>query len=115
MTDHIDSMYRELKKQITPARLKEISVDVIAKYRANDRDGLSFYARLLDLDNSDIATGRLFAHIIQCYHPDKLTAITKEIELHYREKKAEELIRIKNTFIFKIPDRQIPYQGSSRG
>ncbi len=112
MTDHIDSIYRELKKQITPARLKEISVDVIARYRADDRDGLSYYADLLGLDHAGLSTGRLFAHVIQCYHPDKLTAIIKDLEMQYREKKAEELIRIRNTFIFEIPSRRITFTGA---
>ncbi len=103
MTDTIDSIYRKLKKQVNPARLKEISVDIITRYKAKDRGGLSFYAELLGIDPSAIDTSRLFAHIIQQYHPDKLTKIVNEIEIHFKNNKLEELVRLRNIFIFDGP------------
>lgn len=108
MKDSIDGIYRELKKRVTHARLKEISVDVISKYRAGDHDGLSFYATLLDYDES-ASTGKLFARVIQLYHPDKLNAILNEIELHYRTGSAAELARMRSTFLFEMPARRISY------
>jgi len=109
MTKNINSIYRELKKHINPTRLKEISVDIINKYKVKDRGGLSFYAALLGIDPSGISISRLFAHIIQNYHPDKLTKIHNEIELNYRDNKIEELLRIKNIFVFNDPIQSIAY------
>lgn len=109
MKSNINSIYQELKKHINPSRLKEISVDIISKYKAKDRGGLSFYAVLLGIDPSGISINRLFANIIQNYHPDKLTKIHNEIELYYRENKIEELLRIKNIFVFDEPVQSIPY------
>ena len=107
MADTIDSIYRKLKKQVNPARLKEITVDIIARYRARDLDGLSFYAELLGIEPSENSAGRMFARVIQHYHPDKLTKILNEIELHFRNNSLEELARMKNIFIFEIPVRPI--------
>ncbi|MBN1496524.1 MAG: leucine-rich repeat protein [Spirochaetes bacterium] len=108
MKDSIESIYRELKRRITHARLKEISVDVISKYRAGDHDGLAFYAAFLDSDDS-AGAGKLFARVIQRYHPDKLNAILNEIELHYRAGNVEELAGMRNTFLFEMPARRISY------
>ncbi len=113
MAGTIDSIYRELKKQVNPARLKEISVDIIARYKAKDRGGLSFYAELLGIDPSAIDTSRLFASIIQQYHPDKLTKIINEIDHHYRNKKEEDLARMHAIFIFDIPAKSISYRQES--
>ncbi len=113
MAETIDSIYQKLKKQVNPARLKEISVDIIARYRAKDRGGLSFYAELLGIDPSAIDTSRLFAHIIQQYHPDKLTKIINEIELHFKNNKLEELVRLETIFIFDGPVQPITYRHDS--
>lgn len=100
MTENIKNIYQELKKKISPARLKEISVDIINKYREKDRAGLAFYAGLLSMETSGADDSRIFARIIQNYHPDKHSAIIKEIEGHFANKKIEELVRMKNAFLF---------------
>lgn len=102
MADTIDSIYRELKKRV-PSRLKEISVDIIARYRSKDTAGLSFYAEILGIDRSGLGQSRLFARIIQQYHPDKLATILKEIEIHFKNGRLEELVRLRNMFIFEGP------------
>jgi len=107
MAETIESLYRKLKKEVNPARLKEITVDIIGRYRARDLDGLSFYAELLGIEPSEKSLSRIFARVIQHYHPDKLTTIENEIELHYRNRKLEELARLKNIFIFEGPARPI--------
>lgn len=109
MADTIDSIYRELKKKVTHARLKEISVDIIERYRSNDRSGLSFYAELLGIDQA-AGLSRLFAHIIQHYHPDKLAKISNEIDQHFQGNRLEELVRLRNTFIFDGPVRDTAYR-----
>jgi len=114
MADTRDSIYRELKKQVNPRRLKEISVDIITRYRAHDRVGLAFYGELLGLDTSAITLGRLFATVIQQYHPDKLAKIINEIEDHFRENRLEELVRLRDIFIFKATPRHLSYRSEPR-
>ncbi len=114
MADTRDSIYRELKKQVNPHRLKEISVDIIARYRARDREGLAFYGEILGLDTSAITMGRLFATVIQRYHPDKLTTIINEIEDHFRNERLEELVRLRDIFIFKETPRPLSYRPEAR-
>ncbi|MBP7737852.1 MAG: leucine-rich repeat domain-containing protein [Spirochaetes bacterium] len=114
MADTIDSIYRELKKQVNPHRLKEISVDIIARYRAHDRDGLAFYGELLGLDTAAATMSRLFASIIQQYHPDKLTKIINEIEDHFKNNKLEEMVRLRDIFIFKGAPRPLSYRPEIR-
>ncbi len=106
MALNISDIYNELKKKINPTRLKDISVDIIRSYKEKDRGGLSFYADLLGIDHSEINMSRLFAQIIQNYHPDKILKILNEIELVYKNNNIEELLRLKNVFIFKkkIPE-----------
>ena len=106
MTDTIDSIYHKLKKQVNQARLKDITVDIIARYRARDLNGLSFYAELLGIEPSESGLSRMFARVIQHYHPDKLTKILNEIELHFRNNRLEELARLKNIFIFDVPPQR---------
>jgi hypothetical protein len=107
MMNDITDIYNELKKKVNPTRLKEISVDIIKSYKEKNRGGLLFYADLLSIDHSDINISKLFAQIIQNYHPDKILKILKEIELFYKNNKIEELLRLKQVFIFKksIPER----------
>jgi len=107
MTININDIYNELKKKINPARLKEISVDIIKSYKEKDRGGLLFYANLLGIDHSDINISRLFAQIIQNYHPDKTLKILNEIESSYTNNKIEELLRLKHAFIFNKKIREI--------
>lgn len=114
MADTGDSIYRELKKQINSRRLKEISVDIIARYRAHDREGLAFYGEILGLDTSAITMGRLFASVIQQYHPDKLAKIINEIEDHFRKNRLEELVRLRDIFIFNETPRPLSYRPEPR-
>jgi hypothetical protein len=100
-SDELNKLYSELKKGLSPTRLKEISIDIINRYRAGDSTGLSFYAGLLDIDPAGMKINRLFAKIIQHYHPDKYSTITNEIETHYHNREIDELFRLKTIFIFK--------------
>jgi hypothetical protein len=110
MMNNINDIYNELKKKVNPTRLKEISVEIIQSYKEKNRGGLLFYANLLGIEHSDINMSRLFAQIIQNYHPDKTLKILNEIESLYKNNKIEELLRLKHVFVFKkkiaeIPDR----------
>jgi Leucine-rich repeat (LRR) protein len=110
MMNDINDIYNELKKKINPTRLKEISVDIIQSYKEKNRDGLLFYADLLSIDHSDINISKLFAQIIQNYHPDKTLKILKEIELFYKNNKIDELLRLKQVFIFKKIIQESPFR-----
>jgi Leucine-rich repeat (LRR) protein len=100
MITNIDNIYSELKNKVNTARLKEISVEIISRYKRKNISGLLFYARLLGIDASDININRLFARIIQIYHPDKINKISNEIETHYKDNNIAELLRIKNIYVF---------------
>jgi Leucine-rich repeat (LRR) protein len=101
MTTDIDNIYNELKNKVNTARLKEISVEIISRYKRKNTRGLLFYAQLLGIDASNIDINRLFARIIQIYHPDKIIKIQNEFETHYKNNNIAELVRLKNIYIFK--------------
>lgn len=104
MKNDINALYNELKTGITGDRLKEISIDVISRYRAKNISALMGYARLLKIDGSAVSINRLFAGIIQHYHPDKLSKIHNEIEKKFSSNDIDELVRIREMFLF----RQVP-------
>ena len=110
MNFDIEDLYRDLKNGLNHERLKEISSDIIAKYKRRDNYGLSWYASLLNIQSSELSTNKLFSKIIQVYHPDKLSRILREIDSHYTNHDVEELFRLKNIYLFsegervKIPD-----------
>jgi hypothetical protein len=96
----IDSIYSELKSGITAERLQEVSVYLIGRYRRRDHDSLARFARLLDLDCPD--AGRVFARLIQIYHPDKLGKIMQELDGSYASGSLDALIRMKHVFMVDI-------------
>ncbi len=114
MNEDIEKLYGELKNGITPSALEEISVYIIDRYRNRDHDSLSQLALLSGSGPSDIKPGRLFARLIQMYHPDKLNRIRREIDALYRGKRFRELVRLRNTYLVNIPslraggDRSLP-------
>ncbi len=98
MRSDIDRLYGELKGIINRDHLTAISSDIISRYRERDIRALSWYASLLDIRFSEKDLNRLFAKIIQAYHPDKLTKILADIEARYRGGDAQGLQLIKNAF-----------------
>ncbi|MBN1533123.1 MAG: hypothetical protein JXA20_10710 [Spirochaetes bacterium] len=105
MKSEIDGIYSEIQSAVNRERLTEISSDIIARYRDRDIDGLSWYASLLDLQFSEQNLNRVFARIIQSYHPDKLTTIQAELERSYRDGDEAALRRLRQAFIFKEAPR----------
>jgi len=101
MNKNIENIYNDLLNHVTEKKLKEISVDVIGRYKAKDLSSLLEYADILEFDASGMNISRLFARVIQNYHPDKTALILSGIEENFRNKKIDELLRLKRIYIFK--------------
>ena len=95
-------LYDKCKKDITADRLKNISADVINKYKEKNLSGLLWYASLLEFGSDSENISRLFARIIQVYHPDKLKKIHNEIDESYQANDAVNLTRFSKIYIFKM-------------
>ncbi len=80
MDYRIEDLYRQLAGGVTRERLKELSVDIIDRYKRKDLDGLRRYAALINGGDGGLDTGRLFAAVIQRYHPDKIAMVRREME-----------------------------------
>lgn len=101
MDSKIESVYHELIKHVTEKKLKEISVDVIDRYKAKDLNSLLRYADILDINASGMNISRLFSRVIQNYHPDKTASILNSIENSFEEGKLENLLSYKKKYIFE--------------
>jgi hypothetical protein len=101
MKDELELLYDELKSKVNEERLRTISAEIINGFREKNDGILAWYSDLLGINEKEESDGRMFARIIQVYHPDKLAAIHNEIEGHYRKKDLDELLRLKNAFLFR--------------
>ncbi|MCP4131367.1 MAG: leucine-rich repeat domain-containing protein [bacterium] len=101
----IEDLYHNLKNNINHERLKEISADIIEKYKRKDTFSLLWYASLLGIPSDETGINRMFAKIIRVYHPDKMNQIRKEIDSLYERREMEELVRIKNIYLFKEKEK----------
>jgi len=100
MNKNIETIRSDLLKHVTEKKLKEISVDVIGRYKAKDLNSLLRYADILEFDASAMNISRLFARVIQYYHPDKTALILSAIEENFKADKIDELLRLKRIYIF---------------
>jgi len=100
MNNNIETIYDDLKNHVTEKKLKDISVDVINRYKSKDLNALLRFADILEFDASGMNISRLFARVIQHYHPDKISLILCTIEQNYKENKLDELLRLKRIYIF---------------
>jgi Leucine-rich repeat (LRR) protein len=100
MDNNIEKIYSELLIHVTEKKLKDISVDIISRYKARDINSLLRYADILEFDASGMNISRLFARIIQNYHPDKTAMVLTGIQDNYKEKKISELLRLKRIYMF---------------
>ncbi len=87
MQKNIENIYHELKEKINSVMLKDISIDIINKFKKRDHDYFIQFAKLIGIDPLNDSLNRIFAKIIQIYHPDKITIIFKEIESLYKTHK----------------------------
>jgi hypothetical protein len=102
MQNNIQTLYSELNEKVNPARLKEISIDVISKFRNRDTEYFVQFAKLIGIDSFNENINRIFAKIIQIYHPDKFAVIRKEIESVYKSNNYNDLLRLKNTYLVDL-------------
>jgi Leucine-rich repeat (LRR) protein len=99
MSINANELYDELKKNITSSRLKDMSIEVISRYKKKDHGYLTSLAERVGISSAEAGISRVFAQLIQLYHPDRLKKITGEIELHKKSGNAEELARIKGIYL----------------
>ncbi len=102
MYNNIQTLYGELKEKVNPARLKEISIDIIGKFRNKDIDYFVHFAKLIGIDSFNENLNRIFAKIIQIYHPDKFAVIKKEIEAGFKNNNYDDLLRLKNLYLIDL-------------
>ena len=100
MSDEITLLSNELETSITTALLQQVSVDIISRFKEKDFGSLTEYARINDLDVKTPAQ-KLFATLIQKYHPDKFIKIHKDIESFSLEGKLDALLQMKKAYLFK--------------
>ncbi|MBN2403816.1 MAG: hypothetical protein JXN64_15685 [Spirochaetes bacterium] len=106
MSNNIQTLYSELKDKVNPTRLKEISIDIISKFKNRDDEYFVQFAKLIGVDSFNENINRIFAKIIQIYHPDKFTIINNEIESVYKNNKYEDLLRLKNIYLIDYKSLQ---------
>jgi hypothetical protein len=102
MQNKIEHLYHELKEKINSVMLKDISIDIINKFKNRDHEYFIQFAKLIGIDPFNDSLNRIFAKIIQIYHPDKITIIFKEIESLYKTNKFEDLLRLKNIYLIDL-------------
>jgi hypothetical protein len=102
MTQILNDLYNEVKKDITVSRLKEISIEIINKFKKKDFVYLKRIANSAGIDADNKNINSLFAKLIQIYHPDKLKLIHNEIESIYKKGQYDELLRYKNIYFIDL-------------
>lgn len=102
MSINTNELYDELKKKVTASRLKDMSIEVISRYKKKDNRYLANLAERVGISSADAGVNKIFSQLIQLYHPDRLKKITGEIELHKKNGNAEELARIKGIYLVDL-------------
>jgi len=108
MTSDIQSLYDELKRKISGDLLKDISTGIIARYREKYYNDLARYAERLGISTAGGSTARLFAAIIQVYHPDRLAKIHRDIDAYYEAGAINELARLKKIYLSRDDKAKLP-------
>jgi len=102
-----NELYDELKKNITSSRLKDMSIEVISRYKKKDHGYLASLAERVGISSAETGISRVFSQLIQLYHPDRLKKISTEIELHKKNGNADELARIKGIYLIDMKRVQV--------
>jgi Leucine-rich repeat (LRR) protein len=102
MTNKISKLYNEVKEYITTSRLKEVSIEIINRFKKKDHAYLLKLAELAGIDAGTKNINRLFGQLIQLYHPDKLKLIQNEIESFYNKSRYDDLLRFKNIYFIDL-------------
>lgn len=115
MKESHKGLYSELSSKIDAARLKDISIEIINRYRKKDHRYLSDMAESIGISSSGADMSSLFAGMIQLYHPDKLKKITADIEEYYKTGNTEALVKMKGIYLAdfrkkkSIPDYDLDF------
>ncbi|HOP28522.1 MAG TPA: leucine-rich repeat domain-containing protein [Spirochaetota bacterium] len=107
MSVNTNELYDELKKNITSSRLKDMSIEVISRYKKKDNGYLASLAERVGISSAEAGISRVFSQLIQLYHPDRLKKIMGEIELHKKTGNTDELARIKGVYLIDMKRVQI--------
>jgi len=95
-------LYNELIKNVSGSSLKEISIEVINRYKRRDRRFIASLAESIGISSAGLEMSSLFSRIIQLYHPDKLSRITADIEEYYSTGDTAALLRMKNIYLVDL-------------
>lgn len=106
MKESHKGLYTELSGKINSARLKDISIEIINRYRKKDHRYLSDMAESIGISSSGVDMSSLFAGMIQLYHPDKLKKITADLEDYYTTGNTEALVRMKGIYLIDLKKKK---------
>lgn len=98
----IESLYEELRREVTQDRLKELSSGIILHYRNKNPGALLTYPPAKAKEAADKKGPALFALLMQCYHPDKFAHVRKSIEEAFAAKDIDVLLKLRETYLFEI-------------
>ncbi len=102
MTNNILNLYNELKEKITIDRLKEITIEIISRFKKKDSIFFSQFAKIVGIADEKTKYNKIFGQIIQIYHPDKFSKIQGDLELFFRNKDQNKLIYLKNIYLIDL-------------
>ena len=116
MKESHKGLYTELTDKITGGRLKDISIEIISRYKKKDYRYLSDFAESIGISSAGADMSSLFAGMIQLFHPDKLKKITDEIEDYYSNGNTDALIKLKGIYLvdfrkrLNVPDYDLEFE-----
>lgn len=106
MKESHKGLYTELSGRITAASLKDISIEIISRYRKKDHRYLAEMAENIGISSSGADMSSLFAGMIQLYHPDKLKKITADIEEYYSTGNTDALLKMKGIYLIDLKKKK---------
>ncbi len=98
-----EEVYREIRDSLTSDHLKKITIDIINAYRNRRFRRLRRYVSVLNLEDA-VKTEKLFALLVQTFHPDRLSFIMKQAEECRNGGDFEGLQRLYKIYFFDIDE-----------
>jgi hypothetical protein len=102
-----DRIYDALRKKLSVDTLKEITADIIHAYKYKNPQILHHYAVRIGLDGAGISVNKLFAKLVQTYHPDKFESIIRDIESQWKNGQLSRLRELDNIYTSRVVKREI--------
>lgn len=100
MTENAETLRTELARVITVEYLQKITVAVIDIFKKKDSDTLEKHAGIIGIETKGTGINKLFAVLIQLYHPDKLAKIRSDMDRYFAEDNVDALSELKKKYIF---------------